>query len=374
MLRLFILSFVVSLCTGFAILRWQHLHTRFSRDVALPGSHKVHATSVPRIGGVAVFIGWIVSLAVSSYYKNIAFETILIWMGCLLPTFLAGLTEDLTKRVSPRTRLLFSFLSAGLAYVFLGAIVDRLDIGRFDTLLAIPAVSFLFTLVAVGGIAHAVNIIDGLNGLASSVCLMAFLALGYVAFNVHDQEVLLMCGLGVGALLGLHVLNYPSGQIFCGDGGAYFLGSYIAILSALLVSRNATVSAWFPFLLVVYPVWETLFSAYRRRVMRGLPATAPDKLHLHTLVYKRLRHGLSLKPNGWHSRRNSDASVLMVMFAGAGALPAVLWWQDGVGLFIWAVAFVVVYLVIYRRLVRFGFRGKHKKVPDPDIAETEATG
>lgn len=358
MLKLFILSFAISVLTGFCLLRWQHLHARFSGDVASPGSHKVHAISVPRIGGVSVFAGWFVSLFASNHIRNFPSDMIVIWILCMLPVFLAGLAEDLTKRVRPRIRLLFSFLSAGLAYVYLGAIVDRVDVPQLDMLLAIPAVSFCFTVFAIGGVAHAMNIIDGLNGLASSVCLMAFLALGYVAFNLNDQEVLLLSGLGFGALLGLHVLNYPSGQIFCGDGGAYFLGTYIAILSALLVNRNPQVSAWFPLLLVVYPVWETLFSVYRRRVLRGLPASAPDKLHLHTLIYRRVRHGFGIRANGWHSRRNSDASILMVMFSGAGALPAVLWWQDGISLIIWAVTFVAVYLVIYRRLVRFGSRRK----------------
>ena len=351
MLRLFILSFAVSFVVGYLILRWQHLHAYISRDDAAEGAHKVHVTSVPRIGGISIFAGWLVGLAASRYYKNLPLETILTWVFCLLPVFLSGLAEDFTKRVRASVRLLASFLTAALAAVFLNAVVYRVDVPGIDALLVIPAISLLFTLVAVGGVAHAMNIIDGLNGLALSVCLMALLALGYVAFNVNDQEVLVMSGLGIGALLGLLLWNYPSGQIFCGDGGAYFLGAYIALLSVLLVGRNPQVSAWFPLLLVLYPVWETLFSAFRRKVLHGMPATSPDRLHLHTLLYEHIRHGIGETKNGWHSRRNSDASALMVMLAGGNAFPAALWWRDGGYLIAAALIFVGVYLAIYRWLV-----------------------
>ena len=356
MLRLFLLSFGISLGVGYLTLRWEHLHARFTGDVAARGSHKVHTLSVSRIGGVSIFVGWILSLGVSGYYGELAPSTTAIWMVCLFPAFFGGLAEDFTKGVRPMARLLASFLSAGLAYTFLGAAVTRVDVVGVDALLALPAVAFVFTCIAIGGIAHAINIIDGLNGLASGVCLIALLALGYVGFQVGDYEIVLLCGLGAGAILGFRVWNYPSGRIFCGDGGAYFLGAYVAIVSAVLVSRHEQVSPWFPVLLVLYPIWETLFSAYRRRVLRGMPASRADKLHMHTLFYKRIKH--PLQDGKARSRRNSDASVSMMLFASGSAVPAVLWWSESAYLVAAAVAYVMVYLAIYRRLVRFGGRGR----------------
>lgn len=358
MLAVFILSFAISLGLGYVILRSAHLHARFSGDIASRGSHKVHATPVPRIGGVSIFVGWLVSLAVCGYVNKLPFLTVLMWAICLIPAFIAGLVEDLTKHVPPITRLLFSFLTAALAYTLLDAAVDRVDIPQVDYLLAIPAVSFVFTLLAIGGVAHAVNIIDGLNGLASGVCLIALVALAYVAFHVNDRELVLMCGLGVGAILGFRVWNYPSGRLFCGDGGAYFIGAYVAILSILLVKRHSEISAWFPLLLVLYPVWETLFSAYRRRVLRGLPASTADKLHLHTLFYRRVKHRFDGGKPGPHTRRNSDASVFMMMFAVGSAVPATLWWSQGSYLAAAVFAYIIVYMSIYRKLVRFDFRGR----------------
>jgi len=347
LLRLFILSFAVSYAVGFFILRSQPLHSAFTDDDASSADHKVHVLAVPRVGGVAIFAGWLTALAAGSYFKNLPFETIATWAFCMLPVFVAGLAEDFTKRVSVSVRLLASFLTAMLAGVFLNAVITRVDVPGIDALLATPAIALIFTLVAVGGVAHAVNIIDGLNGLALSVCLMAFLALGYVAFIINDQGILVMCALGTGALLGLLLWNYPSGQIFCGDGGAYFLGAYIAVLSVLLVARNHQVSPWFPLLLVAYPVWETLFSAFRRRVLQGLPASAPDRFHLHTLVYENLASGIDERES---VRRNSVASTVMVMFAGVNAVPAMLWWNDTHKLVVAALIFAGVYLALYRWL------------------------
>lgn len=352
MLRLCLFSFTVSFVVGYLTLRSEHLHSKFTRDIAAKGSHKVHRSSVSRIGGLAIFVGWIAGLCGGAYYGLLTPSTVAVWTCCLLPAFVGGFAEDLTKQVPPIARLLAAFLSAGLAFWFLGAAVQRVDLYGLDALLAIPAIAFIFTAFAVGGVAHAINIIDGLNGLATGVCLIALLALTYVCFQVADWELALMCNIGVAAVIGFRVWNYPSGRIFCGDGGAYFLGAYIAIVSTLLVSRHPEVSPWFPLLLVAYPVWETLFSAYRRRVLRGRPASMADKLHMHTLFYKRVKHAAD---NGRaRARRNSDASVSMMLFASGGALPAVLWWNDSAYLLVSALAYVVLYLAIYRRLVRFG--------------------
>ncbi len=353
MFKLFVFSFAISAIIGYLILRSWYLHGRFTADVASPGSHKVHVTTVSRIGGLSVFGGWVAGLVASVYYMNVQFPTVLAWVICMAPVFVAGLAEDITKRVSATVRLLCSFATAALGFFLLDAAVRRVDMFGIDPLLAAPAVSFLFTLFALGGVTHAVNIIDGLNGLALSVCMMAFLALGYVAFTVNDHEILLMSGLGIGSLLGLLIWNFPGGRIYCGDGGAYFLGGYVAMLSALLVGRNPQVSAWFPLLLVLHPVWETLFSAYRRRVLRRRPAFAPDKLHLHTLVYERSKQGIfGMVP----SRRNSDASVLVMMLVIGNTIPAVLWWNDTSYLVVSALVSIGLYLAIYRRLARSGFR------------------
>ena len=141
---------------------------------------------------------------------------------------------------------------------------------------------------AVAGIANAINIIDGFNGLASMCVVLMLGALAYVAFQVGDPTVATLALAGIGAVLGFFLWNFPGGLIFLGDGGAYFLGFFVAELSILLLVRNPTVSPLFPLLACIYPIFETVFSIYRRRFLRATPPSMPDGIHLHSLIYRRL--------------------------------------------------------------------------------------
>ena len=118
--------------------------------------------------------------------------------------------------------------------------------------------------------------------------LMMILALAYVAFQVGDTFVFTAALITAGAVFGFFVWNFPAGLIFLGDGGAYLLGFLLGELCILLVHRNAAVSPMFPLLLCAYPVFETIFTMYRRKFVRGVATGAPDGIHLHTLIHRRL--------------------------------------------------------------------------------------
>jgi UDP-N-acetylmuramyl pentapeptide phosphotransferase/UDP-N-acetylglucosamine-1-phosphate transferase len=271
---------------------------------------------------------------------------------------LIGFAEDLVKRVPPGARLAVLVFSAALGIALLQAQLLRLDLG-VAWLLAIPWIGVPVTLFMVAGVANAINIIDGLNGLASAVCLLAFAAIAYVSYRLGDHHLTVLAGLGFGATLGFFVWNYPGGLLFCGDGGAYFLGTQVALLSILLVNRHPQVSAWFPLLLVLYPVWETLFSAFRRQVLRKKKrkSMSADKLHLHTLLYKRFASNFNVVRDGTgHTWHNSDIAGLLMILAGVNVMPAVIYWRNTKMLMLSAGLFLVVYLLLYRSLVKFKMR------------------
>ena len=92
----------------------------------------------------------------------------------------------------------------------------------------------------------------------------------------------------MGALAGFLVWNYPRGRIFLGDAGAYFIGFMYAELSIRLITRNSGISAWYVTMLAGYPIVDTLFSMYRRGLIQGRKLMAPDALHLHSLVFRRV--------------------------------------------------------------------------------------
>ena len=243
--------------------------------------------------------------------------------------------------------------AAALGFWFLGAALTRVDVPLVDDLLRYGPVALAVTVVAVGGVANAINIIDGFNGLAGMVGMMILSALGYVAYVLGDHLLWNVCIASVGALLGFFLWNYPRGLIFLGDGGAYLVGFLIGEVSVLLVGRHPEVSAWFPMLLVVYPVFETVFSIYRRKVVRDTSPGLPDALHLHTLVFRRIVRWAGGREAEALVRRNSATSPYLWLLCSASVIPAVLFWRHTYVLMGFTLGFAVLYVWLYRRIVRF---------------------
>lgn len=355
-MHVLILSFFVSFFLTLLLIRFDYMHLRFSGDSQLKGVQKFHIRTVPRIGGVAILaaLGATIFLLRMRGRPLLADSiTLLVLSGA--PAFFGGLAEDLTKRVGIWLRLALTCLAAVLAYLMLGAALTRLDIPGVDTLLAgyWPA-ALLLTAFAVGGVANAINIIDGYNGLAAMVCAMILAAIGYVGYLVADELIWNTALVLVGALLGFMVWNWPRGMIFLGDGGAYLLGFIIAVLSVLLVSRHHEVSAWYPLLLVIYPVFETVFSMYRKKVLRGVSPGAPDGVHLHMLIHKRIvRFAVGSKHADLRLLRNSMTSPYLWVLCSLSVFPAVVFWRDTLWLQVLTLVFIFGYLWLYRAMVRF---------------------
>jgi UDP-N-acetylmuramyl pentapeptide phosphotransferase/UDP-N-acetylglucosamine-1-phosphate transferase len=352
MLSILFAALLGSFVSAVFLIRYNHVHARFTADSDLEGVQKFHCRPVPRIGGVPIAIGLCAGSAVLHY--KILDNTGWLLLLSSLPAFGSGLAEDISKRVGPMPRLLATFLAALLGFYLLRAGLTRLDLPLLDAILAFWPLSLLVTVIAVGGVAHAINIIDGYNGLSGMVSIFVFLAIGYVAFKVGDAALLGLSFAMIGALTGFLVWNYPRGLIFAGDGGAYLVGFIIAEMSVLLVARHHEVSPWFPLLIVIYPVFETLFSIYRKRFLRGISPGIPDGLHLHMLVYRRLVRWMVGSAVVEHrTRRNSLTSPYLWVLASLSVIPAILFWNNTPALMACAAAFILIYLSLYRMIIRF---------------------
>jgi UDP-N-acetylmuramyl pentapeptide phosphotransferase/UDP-N-acetylglucosamine-1-phosphate transferase len=322
------------------------------------GPQKFHAAPVPRVGGVGVYAGlWLAAGA--AWWAGWADATLaLLLLACAVPAFAAGLLEDLTKKVTPRMRLLACGVSAGLALLALGAQISRADVEWLDDLVAwAPWLTVALTVVGVAGVASSVNIIDGFNGLASMCVMLILLAVAFVAWHVGDLVVMRLALACVAAVLGFFLLNYPAGLIFLGDGGAYFLGFMVAELAILLVHRNADVSPMFGLMVCVYPIFETLFSMVRRKLRRGRRRATwePDGIHLHSLLFRRVvRWAVGGARNAKAlNRRNSMTSPYLWALCGLSILPAVSFYDDTEVLLLCLLAFSVLYVGLYLSIVRF---------------------
>lgn len=320
------------------------------------GVQKNHVVPTPRLGGVGIFVALLFALLGLAFTTDRLEVEYAFLIVCLLPAFGIGLIEDLTRSAGVTVRLLTTMVSTALGYWLLGAGLDRLDLGPVDGWLAASTTaSLLLTLIAAAGIAHAVNIIDGCNGLAGLTCAVAIASLAVVGHLVGDELVFTVGMLTACAIGGFLLLNFPFGRIFLGDGGAYLAGFLAAELAILLVVRNPDVSPWFPLLLLAFPVWETLFSMYRRAVISRHSVGRADALHLHQLLFRRTMRRAMLHHNDARALAllNASTTVHLLPFSIGSAAWALAFWNERTALMLGYVALVLCYMRLYRNVVRF---------------------
>jgi UDP-N-acetylmuramyl pentapeptide phosphotransferase/UDP-N-acetylglucosamine-1-phosphate transferase len=356
LLGLLVLLFTgaVSAFIGYLIVRYEALHAQWSHDPADAGPQKFHATPTPRIGGLGVmaslFVAGATLLATGQAAPGEQFGYLLL---ASVPAFLGGITEDVTKSVSVAARLMLTMAAAAIGVVLLGAVIPRLDIPGFDSLLRWSPFAIAFTAFAVGGVANSINIIDGYNGLAAGSAVIVLAAMAGLSALLGDAFLMTSALAMVGALLGFLAWNYPRGKIFLGDGGAYLLGFWLGELSVLFVIRHPEVSPWFPMLLLVYPIFETLYSMYRRKIVEGLSPGQPDRMHLHQVIYLRLRQR-ALEKSGTPPlaiRLNNGVAPFGWLLTLICAVPAMMFWRETPWLVASSILFCIAYLLIYHRLV-----------------------
>lgn len=336
---------MLSLLLGMVLVLTKRWHGRLSLDYT-EGVQKCHTVPTPRIGGVPVYLALVL---IHSLLPDAQQELLTVVLVAALPAFGFGLAEDLTKRIGVLVRLLATMASGVLAWWLSGYSLGRLDVIGLDWALQWLPLSVLFTAFAVGGVANAINISDGLNGLASSSSVWAFIGLGLIAQDVGDTDLSALSLLLAAAVLGFFLVNWPLGKIFLGDGGAYFIGFALAWMAVLLAERHPDVSPFAALLVCVHPITEVLFSIYRRK-MRHYHPGLPDQLHFHSLLKRRyVARWFCGYPK---VVRNSIAGLLV----GSMTLPAVLLAQLVYPSTVLSVACVVLcmlgYVALYARMVR----------------------
>jgi UDP-N-acetylmuramyl pentapeptide phosphotransferase/UDP-N-acetylglucosamine-1-phosphate transferase len=168
-----------------------------------------------------------------------------------------------------------------------------------------------------------------------------------------DAVVLTIAMTMAGAIAGFFIWNWPRGYLFMGDGGAYFVGHMLGLTSIIFVSRNPQVSAWFPVLLLVYPLLEVLFSIWRRKVLRGRSIAMPDAAHLHHLIYRRVvRAAIGANPAESRQVRHAFAAPYLWTLTSMAVFPAVAFMENTSALMLFTLIFVVSYVWLYVRIVR----------------------
>lgn len=349
-MRIFIYSFLISFFACGWLVFYARKHRLFLFDT-FDGPQKFHTDITPRVGGFGIFLSSLICLIIYWIFDREPLYIKILFSS--LPVFVVGFIEDITKKISPSIRLLSAAISGIIFIYFAGSYLVKLDIIVVDNLLEYRFFSILITVFAIAGVSNSINIIDGFNGLASVVSMLILISISYVAFKVNDIFIMRVSIIMIGSILGFFIWNYPFGKIFLGDGGAYFIGFIIAVLSIMLVVRNPVVSPWFPLLSSLYPVFETVFSIYRRKFVHRTDIGKPDSNHLHQLIYKRVVPVIFDIHRNNKLMKNSATSPFLWFICSFSVIPAVIFYDKKFFLMIFSIIFCVFYIFVYRSIVKF---------------------
>jgi len=261
--------------------------------VDLPGIRKVHSKPIPRVGGVAIFlsmIGLVIPVLLLPNVIGEAFRLVLPKIVTLLGAaglmFLVGLVDDI-KGLRVRTKL-FAQLAAALVVCSAGIRIESIPVTASLTL-EFGWFSWLFTLLWIVGITNAINLSDGLDGLAAGISAIACGVIAVLAICNGDIVMAILMLALLGSLTGFLLFNFEPAKIFMGDSGSLFLGFTIASASVLSATKTETiVGLALPILALGIPIFDTLFSILRRFLERR-SLFAPDCRHFH---HKLLSYGL----------------------------------------------------------------------------------
>lgn len=238
-----------------------------------PNQRKVHEKVMPRLGGLAIFISFIIGFFILSPSNKAAIP---ILIGSII-IIIIGVLDD-KYQLSARVKLIGQLLAASVV-VFNGITVEYVNL-LFGGKLEFGLFSIPLTIIWIVGITNAINLIDGLDGLAAGVSSIALVSLTGMAILKGDIFVVSICLILLGSTLGFLVHNFYPAKIFMGDTGALFLGFMIAVLS-LLGFKNVTLfSLIVPVIILGVPISDTFFAIVRRVVNKN-PISEPDKSHLH---------------------------------------------------------------------------------------------
>ena len=351
----FLLIFVLALTISFGlsgVITAVFKLLKFT-DPNLEKKRAVHKQPTSRLGGLAVILATLASLKFSGVgldYKVAA---------AVLPVFLMGLLEDLGFVTSARLRLVVAAIGASIFVSLKGLWFQHLNVPGLDFFLAMPWFGIAFTVFALTGLTHAINLIDGVNGLASGKVIIATGAIYYLATIYGTPEIQVLALAILAASMGLFLLNYPVGRIFMGDAGSYSLGLLVGICLVTLKVHRPEVSGWALLLVVFWPVMDTLHSIVRRILGRGR-FDRPDMMHMHHLIMRSLIVASDKRLSQKYC--NPIATAVILPFATIPVLIACVWPEQHYTLAFTAIMCGAGFWIAYYWLIKLNRSGSVRGV------------
>jgi len=274
MSMLLFFSFVIAMFVTMVLippLKAKALEMEF---VDIPDERKVHSVPIPRIGGIAMVIGALLPVVMwaRNSHEIVAF---LLGAGVILAF---GVWDD-RKTLDYKIKFGGQILAVAIVVLWGGV---RIHFAPFFSMDPIPEyIAIPLTFFALLGITNAINLADGLDGLAGGTTLISLAAICILAYMAGDYRIMLVALAIMGSIIGFLRFNTHPAQIFMGDGGSQFLGFSAGVLVIILTQQtNPTLSPAMPLLLLGLPIIDT-FIVMGQRVLEGRSPFAPDKNHIH---------------------------------------------------------------------------------------------
>ena len=265
-------------------------------------ARRVHTVPTPRTGGIAMALG---ALAPVLLWSRLSDFTASVMIGAWI-LVLFGLIDD-RRNLDYKAKFAGQLAAAVVVVWFGGVKITSLGMLLPDGYILPGFIAIPLTILAIVGVTNAVNLADGLDGLAGGITLLIFICLGYLAWKAQNQAITVLAAAVAGSIIGFLRFNTYPAEVFMGDAGSQYLGFMAVTLSLSLTQTNIPLSPLVPLLLLGFPILDTL-SVMLQRVSEGRSPFHPDKNHFH---HKLMRLGL------YHSEAVLMIYVLQAMLVGS---------------------------------------------------------
>lgn len=249
----------------------------------LPDQRKVHRCPMPKSGGIAMALGALIPVFLWAPMDD-SLRAILIGAGIVV---LLGLVDDF-RSLGYKAKFAGQVAAALVVILYGGIKIKSLGILLPDDVLLPEWLAIPLTLIVIVGVTNAINLADGLDGLAGGMCLLIFCCIGYLGYRGENIAIAVSSFAVVGAILGFLRFNTYPAVLFMGDTGSQFLGFSAVTLSLRLTQGNTPLSPLLPLILLGFPVLDTVTVMFER-VAKGKSPFVADKNHTH---HKLIRLGL----------------------------------------------------------------------------------
>nr|WP_202406483.1 MraY family glycosyltransferase [Virgibacillus massiliensis] len=292
-----------------------------------PNHRKVHQKMMPRLGGLAIYssflLGFLIFLPQTyNYWPILIGATIIMFVGIL----------DDVMQLSAKVKF-GGQLIAAMVPVFGGYTIEFITV-PFGDRIEFGIAAIPLTIIWIVAITNAINLIDGLDGLAAGVSSIALLTISVLAISMGNYPIALLSFMLLGSTIGFLVYNFHPAKIFMGDTGSLFLGYMISVIAVMGLFKNvALFSLMVPIIILAIPILDTLF-AIIRRIVHKKPLAAPDKFHLHHCI---IRMGYS----------HSQTVIMIYALSGLFSLAAVILTRSAM----WGTTIILMTVLIMVELI-----------------------